>query len=127
MTNSQTQSDDEHPFDVAKANNERVNEMLADTDGKIAAMEHSGAIGYHINVAKGETDPEYLWKIALLQALDDTVFEMLFVDSQNPSDARSQLEAQLTDSFDPFTAEAVADRFEQELESLIEVQNDQEG
>lgn len=113
---------DPHPFDIATETDEQVNEMLAATDGSICAMEYDGAIGYHINVAKGETDPEYLWKIALLQALDETVFEMVYVDEEEPREARIELQHQISQSFDPMTAEHVSEVFEEKLTDLIEVQ-----
>lgn len=116
---------DDHPFDVATETDKRVNRMLADTDGAICSMEYTGTIGYHINVATGETDPEYLWKIALLQALDDTVFERMYVDAEDPRDARDQLERQLGESFDPFVAEQLAEDFEENLAELIEVQSEE--
>ena len=113
-----------HPFDVATESDNRVNKMLAETDGAICSMEYAGAIGYHINVAEGETEPEYLWKIALLQALDETVFEMMFVDAEEPTDARFQIERELREYFDHHTSEYVADLFEEKLADLIEVQKE---
>lgn len=112
----------EHPLDVARDAVDEVNEMLADTDGKIASMAFDGAVGYHHYVATGETDPEYLWKIALLQAMDSSVFEMMHVDADSPAEARRQMERQLRDHLDSHSAEYVADEFERHLESLIEVQ-----
>lgn len=112
----------EHPLDVARDAVKDVNSMLADTDGKIAAMAFNGAAGYHQYVAKGETDPEYLWRIALLQALDDTIFEMMHVDGDSPAEARRQMERQLKNEFPAFTAEYIADEFESNLEDIIEVQ-----
>lgn len=111
-----------HPFDVATEDDKKVNEMLAETDGAICAMEYTGTIGYHINVAKGEVDPEYLWKVVLLQALDESVFEMMYVDAKDPRDARAQLERDLDEYFDARTAEHVAELFEEKLTGLIEVQ-----
>jgi hypothetical protein len=121
MSDSQA-NDGESAFDVATESDRQVNELLAGTDGKICTMEYAGAIGYHINVARGETDPEFLWKIALLQALDETVFEMMYVDETHPEDARRQVERELERSFDPFTAERVAEVFEEKLTDLIETQ-----
>lgn len=114
----------DNPFDVATDNDKLVNRLLADTDGSICTMEYDGTIGYHIYVATGETDPEFLWKVALLQALDETVFEMMYVDADETREARRQIERQLRDSLDPHTAEYVADRFEDKLASLIETQAD---
>lgn len=111
-----------HPFDVATDGVEEVNEMLAETDCAIAEMAFDGAIGYHEYVAKGESHPEYLWKTALLQALDETVFEMMYVDNEDPRDARMQVEHELGEYFDSFTAEFVADQFEDNLNSLIDAQ-----
>lgn len=111
-----------HPFDVATEDDKKVNEMLAETDGAICAMEYTGTIGYHINLAKGEVDPEYLWKVALLQALDESVFEMMYVDEKDPREARVQLMWDLEEYFDSRTAERVGDLFEEKLTSLIEVQ-----
>lgn len=115
-------SEAEHPFDAATDNDERINEMLAETGGKIAAMEYTGTIGYHIHVAEGETDPEYLWKIALLQALDESVFEMMYVDADSATEARNQIESELERSFDSMTAGYVADVFEEKLAELIRTQ-----
>lgn len=112
----------EHPFDAATSNVEEVNEMLADTDGTIAQMSFDGALGYHNYIATGESHPEYLWKTALLQALDETVFEMMYVDDEDPRDARMQVQLELERHFDAFTAENVADNFEEKLNHLIEVQ-----
>lgn len=117
-------ADDDHPFDVATEDDKRVNQMLAETDGAICSMQYNGPIGYHINIAKGETSPEYLWKVALLQALDETVFEMMYVDEERPADARRQIERDLEEYFDPFTAEHVAELFEEKLENLIQSQED---
>ena len=124
MAEIQTDGEDEHPFDVAKDVCEDVNERLAETNGAISAMGMSGAIGYHHFVATGETDPEYLWKVALIQALEETVFEMTYVDAPNPRDARDQLERDLERSFDPFTAETVAEQFEENLRDLIDSQEE---
>lgn len=117
-------ADQRNAFDEAREANERVNDLLADTDGAIAAMELAGAIGYHVNVATGETDPEYLWKIALLEALDETVLEMAYVDAPTPSEAREQLSRDLRRSFDPATADHVLDVFEDKLASLVESQEE---
>lgn len=114
---------EEHPFDVAKEANNRVNEMLADTDGAICSMELTGPIGYHINVASGETDPEYLWKIAFLQALNTAGLEMAHVDADTPDRAREQLSRTLREMFDPMTADYIGDEFEDNLRSLIDSQN----
>lgn len=113
---------EEHPFDVAKDANSRVNEMLADTDGAIASMELTGAIGYHINVATGETDPEYLWKIAFLQALNTAGLEMAHVNADTPERAREQLSRTLREMFDPMTADYIGEEFENNLRRLIESQ-----
>jgi len=112
----------EHPFDAATSNVEEVNEMLADTDGTIAQMSFDGAVGYHNYVATGEAHPDYLWKTALLQALDETVFEMMYVVSEDSRDARMEVQRELERHFDAFTAETIADNFEEKLEHLIEVQ-----
>lgn len=116
--------DGANAFDVATANDQCVNEMLADTDGSVCTMEYTGAIGYHIHVASGESDPEYLWKIALLQALDDALFGEIHVDEANPSDARDQLERQIEGRLDPFTADFIANEFESNLTDLITVQEE---
>lgn len=118
------ETDERHPFEVARENDKRVNRMLSDTDGAVAVMEYTGAIGYHIHIATGETEPEYIWKVALLQALDDVVFEMAYVDADTPVEAREQLEWDLKDAFQPLVAEAVADEFESNLSELIETQED---
>lgn len=115
-------TDSENAFDVATEGDNRVNRMLADTDGSICKMGYNGTIGYHIYVAEGETDPEYLWKIALLQALDETVFEMMYVDAEDPAEATRQVRQELVRSLDPLTAETVAEQFEDNLTSLIEAQ-----
>ena len=115
-------SHDEHPLDVASEENNRVNDMLADTDGAICEMSFNGAIGYHVNIATGETDPEYLWKVALLQALDESVFEMMYVDADEPDEARRQVERELGEYFDRHTTEYVGEQFEGNLRSLIETQ-----
>ncbi|RYJ13295.1 hypothetical protein ELS19_04480 [Halogeometricum borinquense] len=112
----------DHPFDVATETDKQVNQMLAETDGRICTMEFSGAIGYHLNVATGESDPEYLWKLALLQAFDETVFEMMHVDAKDAATAREQIETQLEDSFRPLAVESVADVFEEKLADLVETQ-----
>lgn len=120
-------SQDQSAFDVARESDERVNEMLAETDGAIASMAYDGEIGYHIHVAKGETSPEYLWKVALFQAFDDMALEMTYVDADTPEEARWQLEDTLQDTFSPFVADAVADEFESNLEQLMDVQRDRSG
>lgn len=113
---------EQHPFDIATEAVRDVNDRLADTDGAICEMQFDGAVGYHNYIADGVADPEYLWRTALLQALDETIFEMMHVDDSTASGARAQVERQLEGSLDPFTAEAVAETFEDRLESLIEVQ-----
>jgi len=113
---------DKHPFDVATDASEEVNEMLAATDGAIAEMQFAGAIGYHINVASGETEPEYLWKTAFHQAVDEVLLEMAMIDADTPAGAREQLDEQVLDQFGPFSSDAMADAFEEKLEGLIEVQ-----
>ena len=125
--NDNDETTEEHPFDMAKRTCEDVNERLAETDGAISAMGLSGAIGYHHFVATGESHPEYLAKVALLEALDETIFEMLYVDEAHPNDARHQVERELKRSMDPYTAETVADRFEEKLTDLIEVQENRAG
>ena len=117
-------SDSQQPnaFDYATATNGEVNELLAQTNGRIATMEFAGAIGYHINVAVGESDPEYLWKIALLQALDESLMEMMHVDADETNEARRQIKRELENWMDPLSAERVADLFERKLSELIEVQ-----
>lgn len=126
MSDAEDASGTPHPFDEARDANNRVNEMLADTDGAIAEMGFSGPIGYHINVAKGETAPEYLWRVALFQALEETAFEMAHVDADTVEGARRQLDRTLEDAFDPFTAEHVGDRFEENLRGLIESQEERD-
>lgn len=118
------EANEDHPFDVAKDNDTEVNRMLADTDGAIASMQYTGTIGYHIHVAEGETHPEYLWKIALLEALDTAMFDMMHVGADDVPEARRQVERELKESFDPFTAEFVADEFEDNLRGLIETQRE---
>ena len=113
---------EEHPFDAATSNVKEVNQMLADTDGALAEMSFDGAVGYHEYVATGESHPEYLWKTALLQALDETVFEMMHVGDEDPRDARMEVQRALERHFDAFTAETIADNFEDNLRNLIDVQ-----
>jgi len=113
---------EEHPFDVATEADKRVNRMLAESGGKICEMSYDGAIGYHINVAAGESDPEYLWKIAFLQALDESVLEMAHIDGETPGDCRLQLERQLGGKLDPMTLDYLADIFEEKLNALVEAQ-----
>ena len=117
-------SDGQDAFQTARENDEQVNEMLADTGGRIAMMQYDGAIGYHIHVATGETDPEYLWKVALLQALDEMAFETLYVDEDTPALARDQVESQLREMFPMFQAEQIAAAFEDNLSDLIDVQEE---
>jgi len=38
-------------FDLATDSDTEVNKLLAETGGKIAAMEYSGAVGYHVHAA----------------------------------------------------------------------------
>lgn len=113
-----------HPLDVARDANKRINNSLADTGGAIATMAINGALGYHINVATGETAPEYLWRVALYQALDETAFEMAHVDADDVEGARRQLDRTLEETFDHWTAEHVGDRFEENLRGLIEAQEE---
>lgn len=117
-------SDDPSPFDIARENDQRVNEMLAETDGAIASMQYQGTIGYHIHVARGESDPEYLWKIALLEALDEAVFQQAYVDAEDPTGARRQIERALSDAFNPMTADYLAEQFEEKLRDLMETQQE---
>jgi len=117
---------EEHPFDIAVDANEDVNDLLADTDGAICEMQFAGAIGYHVNVADGEAAPEYLWKTAFLQAIDDTLLEMAHIDADTPEAARQQLEEQVVEQMGPFVRESLADSFEMHLRDLIEVQEGKE-
>jgi hypothetical protein len=92
-------------------------------------MSFSGAVGYHVHVATGETSTDYLTRTALLQALDDVLFERLGVhDDPDPSDARATVERQLREVLDlaPHTAELVADEYESNLRSLRETQAEAE-
>lgn len=120
-------SSEKSPLKAASEGAMEVNEQLADTDGRICSMSITGRVGYHEYVAAGETEPEFLWKVAFLQALDDTVLEMVYVDAEDSVGAREQLERQLRDSFDPLTAEYLCDEFESNLEQLQENQADYEG
>jgi len=113
---------EQHPLDVATGANKEVNQILADTDGAISSMQFEGAIGYHINIASGETDPEHLWRAAFHNAIDQVLLEMAFVDADTPEAAREQLEEQVLDQMGPFSRDAVADRFEENLRGLIETQ-----
>ncbi|QLC34092.1 hypothetical protein EFA46_007710 [Halarchaeum sp. CBA1220] len=115
---------DEHPLDAAQSANIDINDRLAETDGTITAMEFSGRIGYHINVATGVTDPESLWRVALFQALDETLLEQMWIDGDTPADARRGVERELEDAMTPWMAETIADRFEAKLESLIDAQEE---
>lgn len=117
---------EEHPFDIAVDANEDVNDLLAGTDGAICEMQFAGAIGYHVNVADGETDPEYLWKTAFLQAIDEVLLDMAMVDADTPGEAREQLDRQVLEEMGPFTKDALAESFEEHLESLIAVQEDKQ-
>lgn len=113
---------EQHPFDIARDANQRVNDGLADTDGAIASMELTGAIGYHINIATGTTNPEYLWKVAFLQALDTAGLEMAHVDADTPEGAGDQLSRTLSEMFDPMTADYIREEFEDNLRQLIDTQ-----
>lgn len=117
---------DKHPFDIATDGAQEVNELLADTGGAICEMQFAGAIGYHVNVADGETDPEYLWKTAFLQAIDDTLLEMAHIDADTPEAARQQLEEQVLEQIGPFARDDLAESFEMHLRDLIEVQEGKE-
>ena len=122
-----TEVDPQNALDMARDSCRDVNEKLADSDGKIAAMCITGTVGYHQYVATGETDPEYLYKIALLQALDESVFEMMHVDADEAGRAAQQVQTELERHFDAWTAEDVATRFQENLESLISVQEDEDA
>lgn len=122
---STERSPQQDAFDAATDNVREINEQLAETDGRIAVMSFDGAIGYHHYIAAGETDPEYLWKVALLKALDDTVLEMAYVDADSVEAAADQLDQQLRDAFDPLTREYLIEQFEGNLRDLKEVQEGQ--
>jgi len=115
---------EDHPFDVAVDANKEVNQQLAETDGAISSMSFQGAIGYHINVANGETQPEHLWRVAFFQAIDEALLEMAHVDAETAAGAREQLEEQVLEQMGPFVRDDVARSFEENLESLIAVQED---
>jgi len=110
-------------FELARDNDNAVNERLAETDGKIAAMQYDGRIGYHAHIATGETDPEYLWRVALSQALDRTLLEMVYIDGGTAHEAASQLDRQLGDSLQPHARERLVSAFEDQLEALIDAQS----
>lgn len=120
-------SSEKHPLDLARDTSMEVNEQLADTDGQICAMSIAGRVGFHEYVAAGETAPEYLWKVAFFQALDDTVLEMVHVDAEDAIGAREQLERRLSDAFDPFTVEHLCDEFEDNLQRLQQNQTEYNG
>ena len=114
-------------FELARENDQEVNELLADTDGRIATMQYHGSIGYHLHVARGATDPQYLWKIALLKALDESLLEMVHIDAETVSGATSQLQRQLAGDLQHASLELLTDRFSENLWSLIETQEEMDG
>jgi len=120
------QADPEGIFDAAKANVRLTNEKLAATDGAIAEMQFGGAIGYHHYLAAGETDIEYLWRVALLQAFDNVIYRMMHVEAEEPEPAAEAVTQQLEEHLDSRTADRIGDRFEEELIDLIDVQEDRQ-
>jgi hypothetical protein len=117
--------DGETLLEMARANDRDVNDELAATGGHVCEMYFSGAIGYHIHVATGETSPQYLTRTALLQALDEVLFERVYVDETDDVDeARAAVERELHEMCRPLAAEHIADEYESNLRSLQEAQEE---
>ena len=115
-------SESQQALDAAIEANNEINQMLADTDGTIRSMQFQGAVGYHINVATGETDPEYLWRVAFHRAIDEVLLETALIQPDSAGDALHQLEHEVLEQMGPFSRDTLAEKFEENLRSLIESQ-----
>jgi len=62
----------------------------------------------------------------LLEALDETVLEMVHVTGDTVAEATRELESQLDRSFDPMTKEMVAEKFQEKLRALQDVQEERD-
>lgn len=117
------QPDAESPYETALAANKRVNDLIA-ASGDIGAVQLAGVIGYHVNPSARDTRPGALWKVALLQALDDTIFDMIHVDDSTVEGARRTVEQGLSDYTDSMTRDFVGERFAGHLQTLIDRQEE---
>jgi hypothetical protein len=105
---------------VATDSDNEVNRLLADDECGIDEMQYAGAIGFHVHVADGLTNPEFLWRTAFYQALDEVVLDMVHCEEDLPENAVHEVMRQVGDKFDPHTRDRLRDEFQEQLSDLIE-------